>query len=451
LRGAEPPGLDRSALLPGWCGAVPLWRARAMLRRRRWRLFDRLFPPPAPAPLPLPRTPVRVAFVASEPAKWALDPLLQALRADPDFDCGLVLALSDVALRLPRAQRIAAHAQARAAFAARAPVWADLYHPASDRLHEPGVIAADLVFVQQPWGLQDLPRRLAGRMRVAYVHYGFQVIANDRMQFGLPDFHPFLWLHVVPTALHARAIAERPGPRPPRVAVAGHPRLDGWRAPPPDRAAVADWPRATETGRRRVVWAPHHSVGRAALGLATWDWSAPAMLDLSDRHPEIDVVLRPHPNLGFELARQGIMTPAAWQGWLARWAAAPNRAVSTGPGYLDLFRTSDALITDSGSFLAEYLPADRPLIRLERAGATGLNAVGRELSAGFYRTADRAGLEALFARVVVAGEDPLRPERQRLARLVLPDLPHGTASAAAGLVARLRAELGLPPRPADTG
>ncbi|WP_179381627.1 hypothetical protein [Jannaschia marina] len=393
---------------------VPLARAAALARRAAWSLGPLRVPPPPP----LPRgRPIRVGFVVCEPGKWGLGSLVAALDATPGFEVRMYPALSDAGLRLPRARRAATFRENRAYFGDIAPIGADLYDPATDRMAPPGTIGCDIAFLQQPWGMRDLPRRLAGRLRTAYVHYGMPVIANDWMQFGLRDFHPWLWRHFVPTETHAAAMAARPGPRPPHVVVTGHPKFDAYLAPAPARE-TGPWP--GPPGRRRVIFAPHHGLDAGSLGLGTFAWSGEAMLELARAHPDIDFLLRPHPLMETGLARAGLMDPAGWAAYRRGWAALPNGALSEGGGYMAAFRTSDALVTDSGSFLAEYLPTGCPVIRLEREGAAPLNTFGESLAPGFYRTDTRAGLARFFERVVRRGDDPLAPARAAAAARLTP-------------------------------
>ena len=392
---------------------VPLWRAAALARRAAWRLRP-VTPRPAP---PVPERPARVGIVVSEAAKWGLGSLVRRLEADRDFEVRLYPTLSDVGLRMPREARRAAYLEQRRFFQTVAPIQADLYDPVRDRMAPLGAIDCDIAFVQQPWGMRDLPRRLSGRVRTAYVHYGMPVISNDSMQFGLRDFHPFLWRHFVPTQVHAEPVALAGGHRPPHVRVVGHPKLDAYAEPPPLRD-IPPWPRGPE--RRRVIFAPHHGLHPGSLGLGTFAWSGPAMMRLMRRHPEIDVLLRPHPLMEIGLRRAGLMGARGWADYKAEWASMPNGAISEGGGYMDAFRTSDAMITDSGSFLAEYLPTGAPLIRLEWPGAAPLNSFGALLADGFYRTEDAVGLERLFAEIVVARADPLAAARARAAARLMP-------------------------------
>lgn len=407
---------------PSVLGAIPIHRARAILRRYLWRLSARWAAPTFPAPAPPPRdgAPLRIGFVVCEQAKWGLTSLFETLRAAPGTEVGFYPTLSDLGLRMSRDARRADYARQRAFFAGLGSIWADLYDLESDRMRPEEAIRCDLVFIQQPWGMQDLPRRLSGRVRAAYVHYGMPVISNDRMQFGLPDFHPWLWRHFLPTEAHAEAVRAAPGPRPPEIRVTGHPKFDAYLPPVPPRNRVETWPNPLGKGRKRVIFAPHHGLEQGSLGLGTFGWSGAAMLDLARRHPEVDFLLRPHPNMAAGLARSGLMQASDWQAYKTAWAELPNAAVFEEGRYWDVFRSSDALITDSGSFLAEYLPTGRPLIRLERDGAAPLNSFGQRLAGGFYRTTDRPGLETLFADIVVRGRDPLAPARARAAALLTP-------------------------------
>lgn len=402
--------------------SIWFFRFEALARRMCWRLRDRLLGAPQAAPLAAPprvRGALQVGFVVSTSAKWGLDSVLATLRDRPEVDCGFYMTLSDVDLRRAPAQRRAHYVRERAFFAARAPILGDLYDPARDRIWPAESIACDIAFIQQPWGMQDLPRRLTGRVRTAYVHYGMPVIANDRMQAGLPDFHPFLWRYFAASDLHAARVRAGAKVQEAALRVTGHPKFDIYHSPPPARDAVALWPRAADTGRLRVIYAPHHGLGPNTLRLGTFAWSGPAMRDLARCHPEVDFILRPHPNLGLELARSGIMRADQWQGWLQDWQNGANTALSLDGDYFDLFRTSDLMITDSGSFLAEYLPTMKPLLRLLRDDATPLNDFGQQLGTGFYTARDRAQMEALFSQIV-QGHDPLAAARAQAAQLLRP-------------------------------
>jgi hypothetical protein len=412
----------RSTLVPD--RPVKLARAMSVLRRLGWKFGDTIrrrgrLHPPRPGSI------LRVGFAVCDTSKWGLDPMLQQLRNEPHVELGFYCTVSDVAMRMtPERRKVAYEQVTRPFFAARAPVWGDLYDPQSDRIASPRVlrdtIQCDILFIQQPWGMRDYPRLLAGRVACVYVHYGFEVIDNDAMQFGLAEFHPFLWRHFVPSAMHAKAIEAASGPKPPHVVVSGHPKLDAYSQPAPERSAVHIWPRHGDVARQRVIYAPHHSIGEDTLRLGTFSWSGAAVLALAERFPDVDFVLRPHPLLGHALTHSGKMTLTAWENWLMRWRGGPNTALSDHGPYMDMFRTSDLLITDSGAFLGEYMPTGSPILRLTRPGSAGLNVFGQTLSPGFYTAANEAELMLHFQEVLLNGVDPLAPIRETLSMAMLP-------------------------------
>ena len=405
---------------------VPIWRAAGIARRLLHRIagsnradaaqMDQLV-----ARISNKSGPVRVGIVVCSPAKWSMQTLFDALQADPDFTPVFYPTLSDAGLRLPRAARAAEYRKTRAFFAAIGDIAADLYDPHSGLMAPLSTIAADLVFIQQPWGMQDMPRQLEGRALTAYVHYGYPVISNDAMQFALPGFHPFLWCHFVADEIQANAMRSSGKPQATHMPVTGHPKLDAYLTPAPARGAVIVWPHAAKSDRKRVIFAPHHTLGAGTLNLATFQWSGPALLALVQTHPEVDFILKPHPNLGYEMGRAGAQMQAVYDTVMQGWDVAPNADVVQGGSYFDLFRSSDAMITDSGSFLAEYLPSGQPLIRLVKEGSASLNASGQALADAFYCADDPEALNNVFERVIVQGQDPLAPLRQAATARLMPD------------------------------
>lgn len=411
---------------------IPLWRALTLARRVGFRLLDRLGQGSRTTALAQmdhletalkTKSKIRVGFVVCTPAKWSAAALFDALTDDPAFEAGFHPTLSDAALRLPADQRRAEAAKTSAFFAEIGPLWDSLYDAATDRMHSPQILNADIIFIQQPWGMQDLPRQLAGQALPAYIHYGYAVIQNDRMQFGLPDFHPYLWRHIVPDALHQNTMAASDAPQAREVLAVGHPKLDAYLTPHPDRNSVPHWANPTDTKRKRIIFAPHHTLDTSSLAMATFPWSGPAILALAQHHPEMDFLLKPHPNLPLEMARAGGQTEADYHQFLAGWQAAPNCTTYDGGSYFDLFRTSDAMITDCGSFLAEYLPTGCPLIRLTRDGSAPLNSTGQTLANGFYSAPDAATLRDQFGQLMIDSKDPLKDTRQSAAANLLPDQP----------------------------
>ncbi len=396
---------------------VPLARLQGLCRRAVWRGLDAFrrpgdgHQPTAPRPVAGDR-PFRVVFLVCESRKWTQQQVFDLLADTQGLAVSFALIPSDLAVRMNAADRARHQASQGAAFAALGPVSCDLLG-AGDQLRDLRSLEADLLMLQQPWGMQDIPRRLAGRIACAHISYELGVIDDPRQQAALPDFHPWLWRMFVPGPLHAGMIRRTPGAiDPARVIASGSPRLDAWRA------MLRGASRARAAARHRtVVWAPHHSLGARSLRLGTFDWSAPAMLSLARAQPDMRFVLRPHPNLWYALER---FRPGTAEPFRQAWQALPNTRLCEEGDPLPALMAADALITDSASFLAEFLLSDRPILRLSRPDSTPLSEFGAQLQPGFYDCPDAATLQQHFAAVILAGLDPLHAPRRALAAALWP-------------------------------
>ena len=83
--------------------------------------------------------------------------------------------------------------------------------------------------------------------------------------------------------------------------------------------------------------------------------------------------------------------------------------------YFDIFKTSDLMITDCGSFLAEYLPSHKPLIRLVNKEGIALNELGKKFSNCFYNVFNNKELQDIFYEIVSKDNDYLKEKRCKLA------------------------------------
>lgn len=384
-------------------------RAQELVRRATWQITDRVSPSQQSVIAPQRGTEdaaLRIVFLVCESSKWTQQTLFQTLAATPGFDVSFAVTLSDLGKRMPLAQRAKYHDQQMACFSEYGPV-SDTLFTAPDLLRDPRSLHADLVFVQQPWGMQDVPRRLAGHIACAHVSYELGVIDDPTTQYALPNFHPWLWRLFVPSPTHQRIAARVVGTHiASRIAVSGSPRLEAWR-----HQLNAEKPRVASEPLC-VVWAPHHSITRRSLRLGTFAWSAPIMLAMASAQPQIRFRLRPHPILWHRLDCE---KPGTAQCFRAAWLALPNTEVSEDGDALPVLLSADALITDSASFLAEFMVTGRPILRLTRPDSVGLSEFGAALAPGFYACSTPEQLNQIFEQVILKKTDPLQTIRAALA------------------------------------
>lgn len=154
--------------------------------------------------------------------------------------------------------------------------------------------------------------------------------------------------------------------------------------------------------------------------MSTFRWSHEVMLETAREHPEVQWLYKPHPNLRYSVVRNKVMSRDEYLAYEAAWQALPNGAVYDAGDYFDHFRTSDALITDCGSFLAEYLPTGKPIVWLVSERSVGLNAIGEALAEGYYRASSREELRERFEAVILRHDDPLAETRRQLTGQLFP-------------------------------
>ena len=139
------------------------------------------------------------------------------------------------------------------------------------------------------------------------------------------------------------------------------------------------------------------------------------MYEFAKAHPEISWVVKPHPALFFWARASNLFsTDDAVKEYFQKWDDLPNAQLYTGTYYQDIFATSDGMIQDSSSFIAEYQYVDKPMIFLIRKDGGGFLEHGEAILKASY-TVDGKDLDAIAAmiqRVFIEGDDYKAAERK---------------------------------------
>ena len=169
---------------------------------------------------------------------------------------------------------------------------------------------------------------------------------------------------------------------------------------------------------KKVIIAPHHSVSENAIfKFSTFPKNAYFFLYLAKKYcKEVSFVLKPHPNLRLRAVEEKIFESyEAYDAYLEEWNSLPNARVVQEASYLDIFDTSDGMIMDSISFLAEYTYVHKPLLFLKRKGQA-FNPLGKRLLEGDYtaKGEDYVEIEKFLQEVIIKGNDTLKDKRQQI-------------------------------------
>lgn len=353
---------------------------------------------------------VKIGFLVTENAKWNSNSLWEKFLETPGIECNIYLALTG--RDKTKDDRLKTYDQERRFFEIIDPNLIDLYDRENDKSIPLDKFEIDLIFYQQPWSLSGYIKKMLGKSLSAYMHYGFAVYANSKMQYRLPGFFPYLWCYFSQSELHKKIHLEHDPGIFGRQVVTGYPKLDVYLDPVPQRCDI--WPNC-EDSRKKIIYAPHHSLPKEALKISTFHWNHDLLLGLAKEHKNVQWIYKPHGRLRYVVEKNNVMTLTEYEHYVKEWATQDNTNVYDQGDYFDIFRTSDALITDSGSFLGEYMPTGKPIIWLISDKATvELNEIGKELSRGFYKVRSREELMHVFEDVVIKGNDPLKNLRMKI-------------------------------------
>lgn len=182
---------------------------------------------------------------------------------------------------------------------------------------------------------------------------------------------------------------------------------------------------------KKVIWAPHWTItpGICWFVSGTFLKNAEAMLELAEQHCEdIQFAFKPHPHLYRTLCDLPEWGKEKTDAFYRRWQEMPNTQLEQGP-YTALFMQSDAIIHDSGSFILEYLFADKPCMFLrENEGYGDYNEQTSDCLKAYQYGLTKEDIESFLRRCVLGTEDPLKEHRNTMRhRYLLP--PHGKTAA----------------------
>jgi hypothetical protein len=264
-------------------------------------------------------------------------------------------------------------------------------------------IAPDYVFINYPWQRNYQPgyrvEALSEFTKVCYVPYYSLALVNEPGEVGVT---PYLYTQrsnqlasLVFTqdrnTLDAYSRTERGNGY---VHLTGTPKLDALVRK--TRELGGTWP-LSNSGNRRMVWAPHHSFSSSWLNFGLFPEIFQEMLVFAIEHPNLDIVMRPHPIMIGTLVEQEIVPEAVLTVWLEKWRALPNTAIDHESDIGQLFAAADLFVTDGISFLGEYpIATGRPTIFFDKSGHWPWSPLGGLASAANIHVRDFAGFVDVF-------------------------------------------------------
>ena len=269
----------------------------------------------------------------------------------------------------------------------------------------------DILFYQQPWSIPDnqglsLTNKYA---LTCYIPYCFYSMAS-RFNY-LKGFHGKLWKYFVETKSHETNYKKAYNAD--NCVGLGSVKFDNYKLLKQEHK---------HKKRKCVLYAPHHSFEDFAdHAVATFEKNGDFILNLAKSHPEIDWVFRPHPVFLDKVLKNKIKTLKEIQEYYEEWEKI-GRISGRDSNYYEDFINSDCLITDCISFLAEYLPSEKPVIHLRsQRQLYAYNELLTKITNDYYQAYDNETLLNIFNDVVVNDNDYLKEKRLKNLALLMID------------------------------
>lgn len=291
----------------------------------------------------------------------------------------------------------------------------------------------DLVFYCQPynWIIPESFRFYNLKTTLfAYVPYAFWLTA---MEWGYNEVaHNICWKLFYSTSYQKQDARRMADIKDKNVCVTGYPMADEFLS----RSNRMDPWKIADRRIKRVIWAPHFSLHEEGLSnQSNFLLLSDSMLRLAQQYKEtIQIAFKPHPILLNCLYDQAGWGKQRADAYYETWRNLENGTLVTGD-YVDLFLTSDAIIHDSSSFIAEYLFTGNPTLFITKATSKmqkGLSEFGKKAFDLLYKGTSEADIVHFINEVVLGENDPIKPCRDDFFQKYL--LPPNGKSAAENIV-----------------
>ena len=305
---------------------------------------------------------IRVVFLAVHRSVWKVDAVFQEMLRDPIFE-PVILVCPDLNKKNDELTYSEIN-ETYAYFKGKGYTVFSSWMKSKKQWRSLDSLKPDLVFFTNPHGLTcpDYYEKAFTSFLTCYVPYTYQVAKYNggyRLDYN-QAFHNIAWKIYAPhneSLEISRCHADNKGSN---VVVTGYPLIEDLLN---YDGSVDFWKKQNEK-KKKIIWAPHHSVENKNLPFSTFKKFAEFMIEISEIYQdEVQWAFKPHPLLKEKLYLSPEWGKETADNYYSYWSCSQHTQLEEG-GYEDLFKTSDALIHDSVSFLAEYLVLDKPVMFL---------------------------------------------------------------------------------------
>lgn len=381
-------------------------------------------------------TPLNVVFLVLYPSVWKYDSVYQLMEKDPMFN-PLILACPAVdqgeAHMMETLNGTYNYLNGKGYKIQKA------YNEQNGEYIDIDSLKPDILFYASQWDEHYDVRYRSQTLKKylkCYVNYSYK---NNPFEWSIASqFQGRMWMYFsecednkkLAISFNKREFAN--------MRVVGYPMYDEIMA---TKGKGNDW-KIQNKKLKRIIWAPHHSIeGQDGLiKLSTFLIHGETILQLAEKYKDqVQWVFKPHPQLKTVLYRHPDWGKERTDAFYKRWDDGENTTFVNG-AYVDLFKSSDAMIHDCGSFVVEYLYVNKPVMFLSNYDREGQgNEVGKKAFHCHYEGTTAEDIERFIVDVVINGNDTMAEKRQQFYNDIL--VPPNGLSVAENIINEIKKEL----------
>lgn len=350
----------------------------------------------------LSKSKLKVVFFVLYDSMWKSDRLFEMMMQSNRFDPYIV---SITHANQPEETKQSNQKHLKTFFESKGFPFIEGYDFESCRWFDVKSFAPDIIFYQQPYNdtcKEYKVQSLCSTALLCYIPYG--IVVENSAFFYNTFFLNVAWKLFYPTSFHvadARKMADNKGRN---VVLTGYPLAD--EIIPNRRVDSVVW-KQKDSRIKRVIWAPHHSIGENdMLSYSTFLSISDEMLDLMRSYNgKVQFVFKPHPVLKEKLYKHERWGHERTDKYYTTIDLMPNAVVSESD-YVELFNSSDAMIHDCSSFAVEYIYSQKPVMYLSKSlHLEDYNECGKQVLALHYHGHNIDEIRSFIDDVVLGEKD----------------------------------------------
>ena len=351
---------------------------------------------------------LNVVFLTNEPQKWTYDSLYKEFKNSPYFNPVVVV--------VPRYKVHLGKDETRMSLKEQFDFYKERnydveYGYKDGKYIDLKTFNPDIIFYLQINEVKnyDEPVKLSEYALTSYVTYSSQI--TDFYKHYNQKFHKQLFIYFSEDDSIIDLYEKYKKHNSSNCVSVGYPKLDVYLNNDSDINKSRFW---KNPEKYKIIYAPHHTfTENSQFNFSTFPQNYKLILDLAKKYSDTTTwIFKPHPILKYKLLKEHFMSKEQVEDYYNEWAKIG--LVYDNGDYFDIFKSSDLMITDCASFLTEYLPSGKPLIRMVNNKAVSLNSYGTKVISQYYQTHNNNELQNTFEDLVIRKNDYKKGAREKL-------------------------------------